>query len=155
MKRSTEAAWERTMKIHEVMLRAMAKRITWWQAAEIIGISCRQMRRWHRRFEEHGYEGLRDRRRGRESRSGWDSSKWKKCCGYIRSNTLISMCALSRKAIGRTRDQAELYLGEAGFAGSWFGEEGPKAGSASQTTTAATTARDVVAHRWQSAPVVL
>src|SRR5260370_28324341 len=67
MKQSTEAAWERAMKIHEVMLRAMARRITWWQAAEIIGISCRQMRRWLRRYEEHGYEGLRDRRRGRVS----------------------------------------------------------------------------------------
>ena len=67
MKRSSEAAWERAMKIQEVMLRAMAKRITWWQAAEIIGISCRQMRRWQRRYEEHGYEGLRDRRRGRVS----------------------------------------------------------------------------------------
>ncbi len=67
MKRSTEAAWERAMKIQEVMLREMAKRITWWQAAEIIGISCRQMRRWQRRYEEHGYEGLRDRRRGRRS----------------------------------------------------------------------------------------
>ena len=67
MKQSTEAAWERAMKIHEVMLRAMAKRITWWQAAEIIGISCRQMRRWQRRYEEYGYEGLRDRRRGRVS----------------------------------------------------------------------------------------
>jgi transposase len=67
MKQSTEAAWERAMKIQEVMLRAMAKRITWWQAAEIIGISCRQMRRWLRRYEEHGYEGLRDRRRGRVS----------------------------------------------------------------------------------------
>jgi transposase len=67
MKQSTEAAWERAMKIQEVMLRAMARRITWWQAAEIIGISCRQMRRWQRRYEEHGYEGLRDRRRGRVS----------------------------------------------------------------------------------------
>ncbi len=67
MKRSPEAAWERAMKIQEVMLRAIAKRITWWQAAEIIGISCRQMRRWQRRYEEHGYEGLRDRRRVRVS----------------------------------------------------------------------------------------
>src|SRR5213592_2963276 len=62
-----KAAVERAMKVQEVMLRAMAKRITWWQAAEIIGISCRQMRRWQRRYEEHGYEGLRDRRRGRVS----------------------------------------------------------------------------------------
>src|SRR4029077_8990739 len=67
MKRSTEAAWERAMKIEEVMLRAMAKRIAWWQAAEIIGISCRQMRRWRLRYEENGYDGLRDRRRGRAS----------------------------------------------------------------------------------------
>jgi transposase len=64
---SAEAAMERMMKIQEVMLRAMAKRITWWQAAEIIGISERQMRRWHRRYEEHGYNGLTDRRRGRVS----------------------------------------------------------------------------------------
>lgn len=40
------------MKIQEVILRAMAKRITWWQAAEITGISERQMRRWHRRYEK-------------------------------------------------------------------------------------------------------
>ena len=38
-----------------------------WQAAEIIGISDRQLRRWQRRYEEHGYTGLIDRRRGRVS----------------------------------------------------------------------------------------
>jgi len=36
------AAVKRAMKVQEVILRAMAKRITWWQAAEIIGISDRQ-----------------------------------------------------------------------------------------------------------------
>jgi transposase len=45
----------------------MAKRITWWQAAEIIGVSDRQMRRWRQRYEEFGYDGLFDRRRGRPS----------------------------------------------------------------------------------------
>jgi len=40
------AAVERAMKVQEVMLQAMAKKITWWQAAEIIGISDRHMRRW-------------------------------------------------------------------------------------------------------------
>jgi len=39
MGRYSEDAWERAMKVLEVILRAMAKRITWWQAAEIIGIS--------------------------------------------------------------------------------------------------------------------
>src|SRR5512140_428283 len=60
-------AVERAMKIQEVILRAMAKRISWWQAAEIIGISDRSMRRWRERFEEHGYDGLLDRRKGQPS----------------------------------------------------------------------------------------
>jgi transposase len=61
------AAVERAMKVQEVILRAMAKKLTWFQAAEIIGISDRQMRRWRERYEEHGYDGLMDRRRGRPS----------------------------------------------------------------------------------------
>ena len=61
------AAMERTMKIQEVILRALAKSIKWWQAAEIIGITDRQMRRWHQRYEEFGYDGLFDRRRGKPS----------------------------------------------------------------------------------------
>src|SRR6202008_4884854 len=39
-----------------------AKKITWSQAAEIIGISDRQMRRWYERYREFGYDGLFDRR---------------------------------------------------------------------------------------------
>ena len=58
---------ERAMKVQEVILRAMAKKITWWQAAEIIGISDRQMRRIHERYEEFGYDGLFDRRCGKPS----------------------------------------------------------------------------------------
>jgi len=64
MKQLTKAAVERAMKLQDVMLRAMAKRITWYQAAEILGISCRQMQRWKTRFEHEGYEGLFDRRLG-------------------------------------------------------------------------------------------
>jgi hypothetical protein len=45
------AAVERMMNIQEVILRAMAKKITWWQAAEIIGITDRQMRRWNYRYK--------------------------------------------------------------------------------------------------------
>ena len=62
-----ESALERAMKIQEVILRAMAKKITWCQAAEIIGISDRQMRRWYLRYQEFGYDGLFDRRLGRPS----------------------------------------------------------------------------------------
>ena len=67
MKQMTPAAVERAMKLQEVMLRAMAKRITWYQAAEILGISGRQMLRWQTLFKHEGYEGLFDRRRGSPS----------------------------------------------------------------------------------------
>ncbi|MFL6449253.1 MAG: helix-turn-helix domain-containing protein, partial [Bryobacteraceae bacterium] len=30
----------------------MGKKITWWQAAEIIGVSERTMRRWRERLEQ-------------------------------------------------------------------------------------------------------
>jgi Homeodomain-like domain len=53
----SRTATERAMKVQEVILRAMAKKITWWQAAEIIGIGDRQMRRWRERYEEFGYDG--------------------------------------------------------------------------------------------------
>src|ERR1700686_1865034 len=62
-----KAAMERAMKVQDVMLQAMAKKITWWQAAEILGISDRHMRRWRERYEEFGFRGLFDRRRGRPS----------------------------------------------------------------------------------------
>ena len=61
------AAVERMMKVQEVILRAMAKKISWWQAAEIIGLSDRQMRRLHWRYREFGYDGLLDRRVGKPS----------------------------------------------------------------------------------------
>src|SRR5215469_467028 len=63
----SKTAMERAMKVQEVLLRAMAKKITWWQAAEILGISDRHMRRWRERYEEYGYDGLFDRRRGQPS----------------------------------------------------------------------------------------
>jgi len=58
---------ERMMKLHDVLLKAMAKKITWWDAAEIIGVSDRTMRRWRARLEKDGYSGLADRRKGRPS----------------------------------------------------------------------------------------
>ena len=62
------AAVERAMKLQEVLLRATAGKIKWWQAAEMIGISERQMRRWKKRYEASGFDGLLDWRRGVPSR---------------------------------------------------------------------------------------
>src|SRR5437762_7513722 len=55
------------MKLQDVLLKAMARKIRWWDAAEIIGVTDRTMRRWRERLEAHGYSGLVDRRKGRPS----------------------------------------------------------------------------------------
>ena len=55
-------AMERAMKLQEVLLRATSGKIKWWQAAELIGVSERQMRRWRKRLDEQGPKGLLDRR---------------------------------------------------------------------------------------------
>jgi transposase len=67
MGRYPESAVERAMKIQEVLLRATSGRLTWTQAAEILGLSDRQLRRWRERYEVGGYDGLFDRRRQRPS----------------------------------------------------------------------------------------
>ena len=40
------AETERMMKIQEVILKAMAGKLKWWEAAEIIGVTDRTIRRW-------------------------------------------------------------------------------------------------------------
>jgi transposase len=61
--RYSEGAWERAMKIQEVILRALSGEIHWFQAADILGLSVRTMRRYRAGLEKWGYEGLFDRRR--------------------------------------------------------------------------------------------
>src|SRR3977135_2023054 len=53
---------ERAMKIKEVITRAISGSINWIQAAEILGMSDRQLRRWRIRWDQHGYDGLFDHR---------------------------------------------------------------------------------------------
>ena len=55
--RYSAAETERMMKLQDVLLKAMAKKIRWWDAAEIIGVTDRTMRRWRERLEA---EGIRD-----------------------------------------------------------------------------------------------
>jgi len=58
---------DRAMKVQEVIMRAMSGELQWFEAAEIIGVSCRTMRRWKGRYEQYGYDGLFDRRCQRPS----------------------------------------------------------------------------------------
>ncbi len=62
------AAVERAMKIQQVIVRALSGAITWLQAADILGLDPRSMRRWRARYEAGGPVALYDRRRVRPSR---------------------------------------------------------------------------------------
>lgn len=55
------------MKLQDVILRAIAKKISWLAAAEIAGVTDRTMRRMRERYQEFGYDGLFDQRRGKRS----------------------------------------------------------------------------------------
>ena len=55
------------MKLQDVILKAMAKKITWLEAAEIAGVCDRTMRRIRDRYREFGYTGLFDQRKGKRS----------------------------------------------------------------------------------------
>jgi transposase len=61
------SARERAMKIEQVILRALSKQITFWQAAHIARISPRHLRRLYERYRRYGFDGLYDRRKGRPS----------------------------------------------------------------------------------------
>jgi transposase len=67
MKLYGPSALERAMKIQEVILRAMSAQLKWTQAADILAISPRSLRRWRGRYELYGYDGLLDRRTGKPS----------------------------------------------------------------------------------------
>jgi transposase len=56
----------RAMTRREVVVKAVAGAITWAVAATILGVGERQMRRIKERYEEHGVDGLHDRRGGRQ-----------------------------------------------------------------------------------------
>lgn len=67
MGRYPEAALERAMTRQEVILRAMSGKISWLDAADILRMSPRSLRRWKWRYEQRGYDGLYDRRQRRPS----------------------------------------------------------------------------------------
>lgn len=55
------------MTRQEIILRAFAKKISWIEAAEILDISCRHLRRIREKYEEVGYSALFDKRVGKAS----------------------------------------------------------------------------------------
>ena len=90
MKQMTPGAVERAMKLQDVMLRAMAKRITWYQAAEILGISGRQMLRWQTRFKHEGISAKASLpRTHRSAKGGVGRPGWRRFMSQSTSQSFI------------------------------------------------------------------
>jgi len=98
----------KAMTRKEVIVRAMAREITWIQAAWICGITDRHMRRLKERYLAQGYDGLVDQRRGRPRRQ------------RIAVATIEKICALRRERYAdfsvqhfweQVREQHEIDIG--------------------------------------------
>src|SRR5438445_8904356 len=74
----------RAMTRREVITKAISKQLSWVQAAEIVGISARQMRRLRRKVERWGMSAVMDQRGGRP---------WRK---RIKAGTIELLCRLKR-----------------------------------------------------------
>ena len=79
------AETERMMKAQDVILKAVAGKLKWWEAAEIMGMTDRTMRRWRERLDEHGYSGLWDyRKRGPSPKRAAEGRQWHRLLGLYR-----------------------------------------------------------------------
>jgi len=67
MRRTEQRQGLRMLKLRDVLSRWEAGGLSQLEAAELLGMSERTFRRWSRRFEDEGEDGLMDRRLGRRS----------------------------------------------------------------------------------------
>src|SRR5215475_7889309 len=106
---------ERMMKVQEVILKAVTGKLKWWEAAEIIGISDRSMRRWRERYEEFGYD-LRSAKRTAESEAGGLEDSRGSAAPVSGEVLRFQRATLPREVGGRARHRAQLHVGEDGAA---------------------------------------
>src|SRR3970282_559861 len=134
-------AVERAMKMQEIVLRAMSGTISWLQAADILGLSPRTVRRWRARYERQGYDGLLDRRHGRA---------WGRRGALGGGGRAVR---LSRERAAGARGDAALQRCAPGPPGRGPGGEPSAAGPPSAAPGAPGVCRRDAAPRWQSACV--
>ena len=97
------AEMERMMKLQEVILKAMAGKLKWWEAAEIIGVTDRTMRRWRR-----AVAGARLQRivglpqAAAESEAGAGERSGDRCCGCTGRSTSTSTCGIFTRSCARS-----------------------------------------------------
>ena len=91
----TQAAVERAMKVHEVLMQALNGRQPWIQVAEVLGVSARTVRRLRWRYEKHGFTGLYDHRH-HTPRPG--RCRWRRRSGCWRSIATATARVMATRA---------------------------------------------------------
>src|SRR5690606_15620701 len=70
----------KAMTRREIIVKAVAGELTWLQAAQILGVSPRHMRRIREKYEQFGVDGLEDARGGRPRRRRVSTRTIEKVC---------------------------------------------------------------------------
>ena len=108
------AAWERAMRIQDVILRAISGEISWFAAADILQMTPRNLRRWRERYERWGYNGLVDQRRCPSKRRVPMAELERVLRLYRERYAGLQWTALPRDRAARAWRHAVLQLCEAG-----------------------------------------
>ena len=99
-------AKERAMKMREVLLEALAGKMSWIQAAEVLGLSPRTVRRWREKFDESGIDGLYDGRRQSPSDRALPAKELEKWLRMYRERyagyNVRHFCSIARRKHGLT-----------------------------------------------------
>jgi hypothetical protein len=84
-----DAAWERTMTIQEMMLKALSGELHWFRAAEILGWSPRTLRRWREATRRTAIVAWSISACSGRRPGGSRRGRWSRCYGCIGSTTRI------------------------------------------------------------------
>ena len=143
------------MKLQDVLLKAMAKKITWWDAAEIIGVTDRTMRRWRERLEAEGYSGLVDRRKGKPSERRVPLAKVEEVLRlYQEAYFDLNIRHFHEKLSEEHGIELSYTWVQKALQGAGLVARGQEARQAPAAERAAAAAGDAAAHRWQQTSVV-
>ena len=111
------------MKLQEVILKAMAGKLTWIAAAEIIGVTDRTMRRWRNRRQKHCDSGLWDCWKKCPSPNECRSINCNRCCNYTGNWYFdFNVCTFTR-SLSKPTILIQLHMGEDSLARGGAGEE--------------------------------
>ena len=143
------SALERAMQIKEVLMRAMNKEYSWLQAADILGITPRGLRRLRKRMEEFGYQGLVDMRRGRPSPRRTPVAEVERILELYRERYSGFNAKHFFDMVRLRHGVAVLRVREADPAGRWVGEEIPVSRASSSPAGTQGELWGDAAYRWQ------